>query len=171
MNPTKQNTMEAIYLQSMTDFVLEIDKEWENPSKPFSENKALMKICNYATFLKQPLKLGFFVPCDENGNVLDDKGECSCAGNTEWCHGCNSWHYHNDTFTESDAYLKAKERVLFKGFEYEKTGYGKWSSFMLTCGNYGIQEEFKKPKTIEQFMRSAGFPIELTETAIKQIGL
>ena len=157
--------MEAIYLQSMTDFITWVDEKRNGNGGHYDI------IIRYKNFLKQPLKLEMFVPCDENGNVLDDKGECSCAGNTEWCHGCNSWHYHNDTFTESDAYLKAKERVLFKGFEYEKTGYGKWSSFMLTCGNYGIQEEFKKPKTIEQFMRSAGFPIELTETAIKQIGL
>ncbi|MCP4053731.1 MAG: hypothetical protein GY739_11830, partial [Mesoflavibacter sp.] len=31
----------------------------------------LRNIINYANFLKQPLKLGMFIPCDEDGNVLE----------------------------------------------------------------------------------------------------
>lgn len=51
-------------LISMTDFVLEQVRKME------SKELAYLKIFNYARFLKQPLTLGMFVPCDENGNVL-----------------------------------------------------------------------------------------------------
>ena len=65
-------------LISMTDFVLGIEQnsytktekyniiEWQSKCESFD------KIIKYANFLKQPLKLGMFVPCDENGNVLED---------------------------------------------------------------------------------------------------
>ena len=43
----------------------------------FSKNypnhkKALKQIFSYAEFLKQPLKLEMFVPCDEDENVLGE---------------------------------------------------------------------------------------------------
>ena len=65
--------MEAIYLQSMTDFVIrkykdELVHSGEN-WRDFLEKYARITK-SYADFLKQPLQLGFFVPCDENGTVL-----------------------------------------------------------------------------------------------------
>jgi hypothetical protein len=50
-------------LISMTDFVLE-----QNNFKVFRNQQIL----NYANFLKQPLELWMFVPCDENGDVLEE---------------------------------------------------------------------------------------------------
>ena len=136
--------MEVIYLQSMTDFCLEILDE--NP--PYNEVLMLIKISNYATFLKQPLQLGFFVPCDENGNVLN----------------------LSDAFKSCEKgflYGKAKERVLFKGFEW---------NYVDECLTYGTDdsgiwffglEDFEN-ETIETFGGIEN-KIELTETAIKQI--
>lgn len=154
--------METFRLISMTDFVLEIDKEWENPSKPFSENKALMKICNYATFLKQSLKLEMFVPCDENGNVLDP----------------------SDVFKSCEKgflYGKAKERVLFKGFVFEENqkealknntqlsvSIDTENSFYVTHRLNGKWHTWFNLKTVEDLIKCK---IELTETATKQIGL
>jgi DNA-directed RNA polymerase delta subunit len=52
-------------LISMTDFVLEQNKE------PYFYYDSLWnKVIAYANFLKQPLTLGMFVPCDSNGNVV-----------------------------------------------------------------------------------------------------
>lgn len=52
-------------LISMTDFVIQ-----QRSELMFKElGKAC---CKYADFLKQPLKLEMFVPCDEDGNVLSE---------------------------------------------------------------------------------------------------
>ena len=57
-------------LISMTDFVLQIEtKQCKSDDK--EENLDL--IFNYATFLKQPLELWMFVPCDEDSNVLEKR--------------------------------------------------------------------------------------------------
>ena len=54
-------------LISMTDFVLEQDKLMRNKlNDPITFT---IKVTDYALFLKQPLKLEMFVPCDEDGNV------------------------------------------------------------------------------------------------------
>ena len=71
------------------------------------ELKILSTIRNYATFLKQPLKLEMFVPCDENGNVLEEP----------------QMRPERNSFDEEDMdydaqelydYIKAKEKVLFE---------------------------------------------------------
>jgi hypothetical protein len=53
-------------LISMTDFVL----EQVNPKN--TDSQFCEKIIYYANFLKQPLKLEMFVPCDEDSNVLEE---------------------------------------------------------------------------------------------------
>ena len=168
----EEKNMEAIRLISMTDFVLEIDKEWENPSKPFSENKALMKICKYATFLKQPLQLGFFVPCFETGEIFNKP------------FGFDSYIEHRELsikiFTTGEIercklYEKAKKRVLFKGFFYkfniDKDG-KKWEYVKNELPHVFSIDQLKRI-TIEGLL--TGFKeeylIELTDSAIKQIGL
>ena len=70
-------------LIKMSDFVLE---------KNILDEKEIKQIINYANFLKQNLKLEMFVPCDDDGNILE----------------------------EINIYEKAKEKVLFKGFSMNK---------------------------------------------------
>ena len=97
----------------MTDFILEIEKksytqtekyriiEWENKCQGFD------KIINYAKFLKQPLKLEMFVPCDEDGEILDEP--------KDYEQGLpNMMTEYND---EIYRYKQAKEKVLFEGIE------------------------------------------------------
>ena len=57
-------------LISMTDYVLLQHAESSN------QNEFEDKCFKYATFLKQPLKLEMFVPCDEDGNVLEKPKSC-----------------------------------------------------------------------------------------------
>jgi hypothetical protein len=78
-------------LITMTDYVLEENKD-------LSLKNSFRQCINYAIFLKQPLKLGMFVPCDEDGNVLITPTEFNPI----------YW---------SEQYKKAKENVLFEGFE------------------------------------------------------
>ena len=61
----------------ITDFVLEqseIGFEVQSLSHQ-NKNRAdrFSKLIKYAKFLKQPLKLEMFVPCDEDGHFIDEK--------------------------------------------------------------------------------------------------
>lgn len=117
-------------LISMTDFVLKDDYA----GSPINMNKV------YANFLKQPLELWMFVPCDEDGNVLKDCGLMPCY--------------------ELDQYRQAKERCLFEGF-YIKDG------IVLTPEKQiMVQQSLLSKMTIENLI---GLNHELTKTAIKQL--
>lgn len=71
--------------------------------------KELYQIYEYANFLKQKPELWMLVPCDDEGNVLEMpiKDFSESEADPELI-------YQN----ELKEYQKAKERVLFKGFEY-----------------------------------------------------
>lgn len=69
LNTTIGNTVLCdCFLIPMTDFVNNVGNMENYPS----HENALSWIYNYATFLKQPLKLEMFVPCDDNGNILEE---------------------------------------------------------------------------------------------------
>ena len=92
-------------LISMTVFVLEQSKRIMNVEITHLESHN--QIVNYANFLKQPLKLEMFVPCDDNGNVLED-----IIGN-------GMIHNYSEKVTQ---YEQAKEKVLFDGFDIYSNG-------------------------------------------------
>ena len=83
------------FLIPMTDFVNNIGNMENYPS----HENALSWIYNYATFLRQPLKLEMFVPCDEIIEVMNYEEIKQSV-----IEGTDSW----------DAYEKAKEKVLFE---------------------------------------------------------
>mgnify|MGYP003589776740 CR=1 FL=1 len=159
--------MEAIYLQSMTDFVIrkykdELVHSGEN-WRDFLEKYARITK-SYADFLIQPLKLGFFVPCDENGNVLKEPKRWndylqfpdSFDGNKEWGELYN--------------YELAKERVLFKGFEYVKfINDGELLPYHRLIKNDEYFNVRFLDRNIEDLLTEFEYGIELTPTAIKQI--
>lgn len=178
MKPTNEKTMESIYLQSMTDFVLKIDgivKQHEDQDIDDWSLNCFGVIENYAKFLKQPLQLCFFVPCDENGNVLEEPKRWndylqfpdSFDGNKEW--------------GELYDYELAIERVLFKGFVFEESqkealknntqlsvSIYTENSFYITHRLSGKWHTWFALKTVEDLIKCK---IELSKTAIKQIGL
>jgi hypothetical protein len=84
-------------LISMTDFVLEQNKKLKNAPDAYDQ---YCKIVNYANFLKQPLKLEMFVPCDEDGNFLEEP--IDSIGGVE-------------LYTKK--YQQAKDEVLFEYYE------------------------------------------------------
>jgi len=124
-------------LISMTDFVLEQRKIHQGDFEDLSD-----LYFRYANFLKEPLELGMFVPCDEEGNVL------------------NEFDYLVDIDKHTE-WFEAKERVLFGGFRYNSPGY-------VTDGIFKFNEEYLNGKTIEDLVK---YNLQLTPTALKQLGL
>lgn len=125
-------------LISMTDFVLQETKNDITLADSFQRS------VTYANFLKQPIKLEMLVPCDENGNPLQEPEEFK-----EWI---NSDHYFNASESvthQCRMYKKALEKVLFKGIDLSTAKY-----------HCEINE-----RTIEYF---TSFEVELTDSATKQ---
>jgi hypothetical protein len=113
-------------LISMTDFVLEQDKDFK-PTRTYKE-----LVINYANFLKKPLNLGMFVPCDEEGNVLEEPLHIEL--------------YEEDTYDfDCLQYQQAKYRVFFVGFESSKSGY-------VYNSDISFNEKYIKGKKIEDLI-------------------
>lgn len=114
---------------------------------------------NFDSFVSKKLKLGMFVPCDEEGNVLKEPDMC---------------FRHDEKLSKE--YQQAKERCLFEGFrveEHEK------ESFSIRCENniLNVMWNFSDKRgwftargisTIEDLVK---YDLTLTKTAQKQIGL
>lgn len=97
-------------LIGMTDFVLEQNKIL-NKYINYDKGGLFEIIIYYANFLKQPLELWMFVPCDENGNVLEEK--------MIFASDDKDYIFESKKF---DKYLQAKERCFFvwqDGFDYK----------------------------------------------------
>lgn len=137
----------------MTDFVLEQNTEFTK-DKPIHETDWNLEfeqfsklMINYAKFLKQPLKLGMFVPCDDEGNVWEYPIDGMKIGK------------HSASY---DAYKKAEEKVLFEGFTYFK------HANELDLNGICIAVESFKFMTIESLVYAKP---KFSESAIKKIGL
>ena len=138
-------------LISMTDFV--IDRFNER-----NEDYDIL-VYNYANFLKQPLELWMFVPCDKNWNVLKEP---------EWMHRYNngaSPFMNVDEIIHCQDYKKAKERCLFDGFELKGETEFSW----IFKHNVIFPIMISKQRNIEYLVTILKREIELTQTAIKQI--
>lgn len=145
-------------LKSMTDFVLQEEKKGlQNTDR----HLRFEKILKYAKFLKQPLKLGMFVPCDDDGNVLNGipftlKNESNFQ-----------------TLQRLSDFEKSKEKVLFESFlvleneplKFVTIGFNK---IILTWSYKDNDFLLNNGRTIERFIKS---DLTLTENALKQIGL
>lgn len=135
-------------LTSMTDFVL------EHKHMILSNSDKYIRISKYAKFLKQPLKLEMFIPCDKDGNVLEEptmeKYGWYSANHQEEQSG---WMYEEGESEYNKAiskYRKAKTKVLFKVFDD------------IEAINYHISRD----RNIEYLSKFGS--IELTQNATKQ---
>ena len=118
------------------------------------EHEYITRTKKYSTFLKQPLKLEMFVPCDDEGNVLDKP------------------QIDNENFStlkpfERNEYQQAKEKVLFEGCSISKLMPDNY--YQVYCDSDRILWlSWNKSKTIEDLILSN---LTLTESAKKQIGI
>lgn len=132
-------------LQSMSTFTL---NKWNYAG--IDDSVKLKNCAKYARFLKQSLKMSMFVPMDHKGNILQPDA-ILYGGPTGWCH----------------IYKTALEKVLFKGFEVKDY----YAEYTGEDEMIYIDEEFCEDMTIEKFLTTIISEIELTESALKQIGI
>jgi len=139
-------------LISTTDFVLEKSKSINHP-------RTINVIIDYANFLKQPLELWMFVPCDKGGNVLEEpKGYNYFMQDDE--NGC----YEGDDESKCREYQQAKERCLFDG----------WNPIAKIDITICIENELKHRLFFPNCMDIENIVYtntQLTKTAEKLIGL
>lgn len=140
-------------LINMVDFVLEQTKLHTSEMKMGGVATSLHIINNYARFLKRPLELGMFVPCDEDGNVLKESFQHPLA--TPESKFGKQW----------TTYKEAKERVIFEGCEVttpnENPRY-----YIVTLNDRHIWYS-NTSKPIENFVRK----LTLTELKAKELGV
>ena len=157
-------------LTSMTAFVLEQRETSTHETKQhewyFKEVVKLDKIRNYANFLKQPLELGMFVPCDEDGNVVEKPEENDLNG---------SFLKMQINYNKEVKWEFAKERCLFEGFELIIKPNGnryiqknETIIFYNTENDNGVWRVNRKFISIEDLVK---YNLKLTPTAQKQLGL
>ena len=110
---------------------------------------------NFDNFLEQQLKLEMFVPCDEEGDILEEPTDYEKRL-------LNMMTEYND---EVYTYYQAKVKVLFEGFEITDE-----TEFLIS--KYGFSLYFNQIEdfNIEHLLTWSN-EIQLTESAIKQIGL
>jgi hypothetical protein len=151
-----RNKREVMKLIPMTDFVLS-----EKVKSTLDYATGYKMIQSYAKFLKQPLNLGMFVPCDKDGDVWKYP---PTKEEKEWAEKDRT--DAEQSFKKKEFYYNnAKERVLFKGFEIMhiegcEVVYIDEDNFLYTSEleNYTIE-----------YLILCGFEIEITESAKKQI--
>lgn len=87
-------------LVSMTNFILETAFGYGNEF--MTAQQFCNKVIKYAEFLKQPILIGQFVPCDLDGNILEKPNNYN--DKIIWLEG------------ENRVYQEAEYRVIFKDF-------------------------------------------------------
>lgn len=151
-------------LISMTEFCLNQIESNTDKAKMGGVAKSLHQINEYAKFLSKPLTLGMFVPCDEDGNVLEEPKK-------KYVYSWNPNASPNPKTDQYKQYTEAKERVLFDGFELvEIYKYG--FDLVMKSEDWSEQISLMNEDTIEDLLTCSFDPgFELNESAIKQLGL
>lgn len=151
-------------LISMTDFVENLRDEMtlKAPLNFKQTKKYFDKVFYYSDFLKQPLKLEMFVPCDEYENVL----ECPIDIYYKPDFGCQK--YPQECYEEDlMKYEQAKEKVLFEDCElYNDVYVVDKNNFQIVLNSEHIVT-ITKDNIIEDLSFSDYY--YLTPNAIKQI--
>lgn len=115
----------------MVDFILNANKKQWN-----SNTDKLEAIENYADFLNQDLKLGMFVPCDQNGNALPEP----------------QIRAERNSFDEEDIdydvqelyeYIEAKKKVFFTGSEVLEEKDGNETHYYLILSGMAIMNKIQ----------------------------
>lgn len=152
-------------LLSMTDYVLQEQKGGQQVNSITSQlHYELRSIKKYAKFLKQPLKLEMFFPCNEYGSILNEPLKNEFFENNFSNEFCNSSYE-----LALEKYKKAKENVLFNGFELnfeitEIVGIINNDYQIWFYKNGTITINSKEIKTIEYLVK---YNLTLTPNAIK----
>lgn len=122
-----------------------------------------IKCVKYPEFLKQPLEKWMFVPCDEDGNVLEEPKNEICDVIDMYS---LKWSLYNDKIEQ---YQQAKERCLFEGLELNNEKTHLTNSFIgINVKCFKSWKNYNNYNTIEDLVK---YNLQLTPTAIEQLGL
>jgi hypothetical protein len=161
----------------MTDYVLEQEiKGLQPPNIAIQLNNKARRFTNclkYAKFLKKPLKLWMFIPCDYDGNILEEP--------TKYSNWTNFDYSGTDIGFEDEKlcreYQKAKERCFFEDFkikEFEEP-YSAMSKSVCIADvfhPFWFQKDTQSwhlSKHVSVIDDLAKYELFITETAINQI--
>ena len=129
-------------LISMINFVKQVEDKSYTKTEKYniierqSKCDTFDKIIKYANFLKQPLTLGMFVPCDDDGNVVSG----FYNGNID---------SKDKSFTKlANEYNEAKKRVLFTGFQVRNQS----TYSVVSNKDEDVWVTWNKSKTIEDLI-------------------
>jgi hypothetical protein len=162
--------MEKLIL--MTDFLLEQVKILIHGKDPANIKKYdyVLRTTAYARFLKQPLELWMFIPCDDDGNVLKWP-KCNLCGVNIYEDCGRSKECGQSNNNEFLKYQQAKERCLFEGFKCSVDYiHSSNKCNVVTYNKISIGIGFKNGihQTIEDLVT---YELLITPKALKQIGL
>ena len=152
-------------LISMTDYVLTYEYLSNKPIGMQRDDK-LMAIERYAQFLKTPLELGMFIPCDEEGNVIDEPKVTDKKYTPE---SSVVYRFIEEAYKlDLKKYKKAKDRVIFERFIFIKalTAFGESEYYRFMYEETIITNLDFKNKTVEDLIEK--YSITLTQNAIKK---
>ena len=152
------------HLISTTEFV-KLVKDNSTSLTERSIANQYIQCLRYANFVSQKPELWMFVPCDEEGNVLEEPEQYN-----SWLNKTGiDWEkvpFNIDLHT-FEKYKKAQSKLLFKGWKYEGALIDKNGTYY---GNYLdlSTDDFKTLEIILYLLEDYSL-FELTETALKQI--
>jgi hypothetical protein len=157
-------------LQSTTNFVLEQNIRHSGEYTGIEAENLLAtlysNIVRHANFLKQPLTLSMFVPCDDDGNVLEKPNHLDYKAKNNFNELVFiSQPKQNQYHSDYDKYQKAKELCLFEGCIAEKKGI---HYFIMKEDALPVWVSWNESKTIEDLVPNN---LNLTQTAVKQLNL
>jgi len=124
--------------------------------------------CNYDSFLIKPLEKWMFIPCDEDGNVLEEP-----VIYERWLVLKGNYPYSEYANIKCEKFQQAKERCLFEGFEV--LNLNERISFLIRedMADYSvITYSFVENKFLggkETIESVSCYNLQLTQTAIKQL--
>lgn len=169
-------------LKPMTDFVLQFEQNEAKSPELRNFLKGVDTVVNYAKFLKRPLTIEMFVPCDEAGNVLEEPNEYA-----NWIRAIeiDEFNYFADGWDGCRQYHEAKEKVLFKNcVTYDYTPHYQTKRLMINLNHQSFVRiynkfEYYNGKIDKDFLPHFSeipnieylvqYDLELTESAIKKI--
>lgn len=96
----------------ITDFIYQVGNNKNN----INYETDLAKIYNYNIFLRQELKLEMFVPCDENGNVLEKPDFTDGSYDDNGFGDVDKYRYKENL----KKYEEAKNNCLFEIYSFEE---------------------------------------------------
>lgn len=147
-------------LKSMVNYVLANENMIHQTRE--KANNDLFNMYQYANFMSQKPEIEFFVPCDEDGNVLEEPSKDDYS------------FYTHKNLSIQEEYQQAKEACIFEGFEVKIHHQSKKS--ICTTDNifhifwdtgYGW-ELSKGILTIEDLVK---YNVTLTDKEAKRLGL